>query len=149
MIKGAGVDTSNFVNIEGAVVVNNNGFKVQEAKTMNGLLTFALTTASVDAAIPEPTDLVALPKSVGYRVLAAAGLIVAAIEYQPSTIMSFAKTKHGKEGEVSGAEHTSGASASKANKHEKGQTRKQQVNRDKKGKILTGTAINNFFEFKL
>ena len=45
---------------------------------------------------------------------------------------NFAKTKPGKAAEVNGAEHTSGARASTANTHEVGQTRKQQVNRDKK-----------------
>ncbi len=48
------------------------------------------------------------------------------------TIDYFAKSKPGKAGEVSGAEHTSGARKSKENVHQDGQTRKQQVNRDKK-----------------
>lgn len=46
--------------------------------------------------------------------------------------MPFAKSKPGKSGEVKGSEHTSGARPSSLETHEKGQTRKQQVNRDKK-----------------
>lgn len=44
----------------------------------------------------------------------------------------FAKSKKAKEGEVDGAEHTSGTRKSTKKKHEKGQKRKQQKNTDKK-----------------
>jgi len=37
-----------------------------------------------------------------------------------------------KSGDVGGSEHTSGARKSTKSKHQKGATRKQQVNRDKK-----------------
>lgn len=43
-----------------------------------------------------------------------------------------AKSKPGKSGTVKGAEHTSNARNSTAQNHQKGQTRKQQINRDKK-----------------
>ena len=47
-------------------------------------------------------------------------------------LTSFAKSKPGKAGEVGGEEHTKGTRPSTIKKHQKGQTRKQQVNRDKK-----------------
>jgi hypothetical protein len=88
-----------------------------------------LSMMLADISVLEPTD--AIPqKWIGYAI----GAVVAGIVIWEGTetTLEYAKTKSGTAAEVEGAEHTSGARQSTKGKHQKGQTRKQQKNRDKK-----------------
>ena len=130
MAKSAGVDTDSMMEVKSSVV--EEGTSVKQPNGGNQMLAGVLAFAGADAVTPEPTDAAAIPKGIGYGILATAAIITGAILSESDMVMEFAKTKPGKAAEVSGAEHTSGARASTANTHEAGQTRKQQVNRDKK-----------------
>jgi len=87
------------------------------------ILKAGMATALVLAVDPVPGDEVAA---------AVATLVTAGVAWVGYEIYQFAKSKPGKAGEVSGSEHTTGARKSTQAKHQQGQTRKQQVNRDKK-----------------
>ncbi|ELM3645150.1 hypothetical protein ACRZOL_002404 [Flavobacterium psychrophilum] len=130
MLKSAGIDTNSMFEVKSTIT--KNGVGVAQPQQANPLLIFALSTGTADAITPDPTDAVALPKGIGYGILATAAVLTGYLLEKSDIIMQFAKTKPGKAAEVNGAEHTSGARASTANTHEAGQTRKQQVNRDKK-----------------
>jgi RHS repeat-associated protein len=130
LVKAAGIDTDSMMEVKSSVVEDGN--TVKQPQQANAALIGVLAFASADAVTPEPSDAIAPAKAALYGAIATAAVITGAILSEPDVIMSFAKTKPGKAGEVSGAEHTSGARASTKGKHEAGQTRNQQVNRDKK-----------------
>ncbi len=130
MVKAAGVDTDSMMEVKSSVV--EEGTNVKQPQEANAMLVGVLSFATADAATPEPTDAVASLKVIGYGILATAAIITGQILSESDVVMEFAKTKSGKAAEVSGAEHTSGARASTKSKHEAGQARNQQVNRDKK-----------------
>ncbi len=87
----------------------------------------ALAVSQEDSPAPGPADVLA-----GMMLLKAVANLFTPVEEQGYYNVEFAKAKKGKAGEIKGAEHTSNKSKAKKNKHTKGQTRKQQVNREKK-----------------
>jgi len=119
------------MQVESSVSVGQ-GIDVVQPQKGNILLSITVATATADALAPDPSDAVAIHKTIGYGIAASAALITGAILRESDVVMQFAKTKPGKSGEVSGEEHTSGARKSTRNDHEAGQARKQQVNTDKK-----------------
>jgi hypothetical protein len=87
-------------------------------------LTAAVVISQLDSPVPGPADAIAVA-AVG------ATLITAGIAWVGYEIYQFAKTKPGKAGEISGG-HNTNISKAKKGKHDKGDTRRQQKNRDKK-----------------
>jgi RHS repeat-associated protein len=109
----------------GEVTQDNKPSKTQEASIS---LSAVVITSQSDSPLPGPGDLLAL--GMLYNVLK--NLVATDYTVDQYTTLEFAKSKKGKSSDVSGEEHTSGARKSTKNKHQQGQTRKQQVNRDKK-----------------
>jgi RHS repeat-associated protein len=110
---------------------------IQTSEKQN-LTNVALGAATLDLTVPDPLDATVI-KPVVELVIVAAALISIAIagkDYIISTneraVDNFAKSKPGAAASVEGAEHTTGARQSTKGKHQKGQTRRQQKNRDKK-----------------
>lgn len=114
-LDSQGFDTSGFVDIESTELGNKSDENMQAAGAV------VLSTKNPIQGVVNAVTSTAL-------------LITAAVQINTSDDMqySFAKSKSGDSGDVSGAEHTSGKRKSTKKKHEKGQKRKQQKNRDKK-----------------
>ncbi|MEM6738432.1 MAG: hypothetical protein AAF620_20435 [Bacteroidota bacterium] len=113
-------DTEGLVEVETTDTDNSEKIQATGAVVVGGLVADDVTGVGVadDLAIP----------------FAVVGFGIAALidESTSETTYSFSKFKRGRSGDVEGAEHISGARKSTKSKHQKGQTRKQQVNRDKK-----------------
>jgi hypothetical protein len=105
MAKSAGIDTDSMMEVKSSVV--EEGTSVKQPQKANALLAGVLTLGSADAATPEPSDAIAIPKAVVYGVVAASALITGYLLSDSDMVMEFAKTKPGKAAEVNGAEHTS------------------------------------------
>jgi hypothetical protein len=129
-------DASSVTDKTEVVDVVSNWKTTSEEKSVssNGESTIAQLGSAValsqgDSPAPDPADVFAALVVIKVLYEAVTGSNAVTVSEQ---VLEFAKTKPGKAAEVNGAEHTSGARASTANTHEAGQTRKQQVNRDKK-----------------
>jgi RHS repeat-associated protein len=100
MAKSAGVDTDSMMEVKSSV--SEEGNSVKQPQKANVMLAGVLTLATADAATPEPSDAVAVPKGIVYGVLATAAVITGAILSESDVVMEFAhepkKQSSGKSG---------------------------------------------------
>ncbi|MCC9073225.1 DUF6443 domain-containing protein [Flavobacterium sp. F-65] len=90
MFKASGIDTSSMIQVESSVSVGK-GVDVAQPQMGNILLSITATTATADALTPDPSDVAAIPKGIGYGIAATAALITGIILEKSDVVMSFAQ----------------------------------------------------------
>ena len=124
LLEAAGLDTEGITEVTSSV--SEEGIDVEQTqKNVAAMgLTLTLGTAGTDLVTPDPSDLAAVPKLLGYAAAAIGAIISIPLLEESDITMSFAKSKKGRQskrqGEVQHANQGNGKlTGSKKKKHQK------------------------------
>ncbi len=91
LLKASGIDTDSIRQVTSSIAEEGQSVK-QPQNASGGLLGLVFTTAIIDGSTPDPTDVAAAPKALGYGAAAVAGLITGYLLSKSDVVMEFAHT---------------------------------------------------------